>query len=66
VDTSTVEYLLLVKNTDWDFTMLSPTGKRRSTGHDPQSGSILGQAYPVKRINVDKPCTPDDASEAQN
>jgi hypothetical protein len=66
VDTSTVQYFILVKNTYIDLTMYSPRGNVHVVGHDPQYGSILWQAYPVKRINVDKPCTPDDASEVQN
>jgi hypothetical protein len=66
MDTSKVQYFLLAKATDIDFTHCNSRGKcLHVAAHDPQYGSILWQAYPVKRINIDIPCKPDDASDAK-
>jgi hypothetical protein len=65
VDTSTVQYFLSAKMTDFDITLLSSRGNIHAEGHDPQYGGILWQTYTIKRLKIDKPCKPEDASGAQ-
>jgi hypothetical protein len=65
VDTSKVQWVLSVRGEDFNGTIYfpAPLGPRGVPEEDDdRKHGVLWQDYPVKRINVDKPCTPDDDS----